>query len=96
VDVGLCRAKYKALAPTLTERARRIWAATEARAAGWGGITGVARATGIAYSTIQRGLQELTAKGQLAPDRIRRPGGGRKKTLDCGFRSIVISRIGAS
>jgi len=82
VDVGLCRAKYKALAPTLTERARRIWAATEARAAGWGGITGVARATGISYSTIQRGLQELTANEPLAPDRIRRPGGGRKKTLD--------------
>ena len=33
VDVRLCRAKYRALAPTLSERARRIWAATEARAA---------------------------------------------------------------
>src|SRR6266704_2936832 len=52
-----------------------------ARAAGWSGITGVARATGISSSTIQRGLQELTAKGPLAPGRIRRPGGGRKKTL---------------
>lgn len=82
MDVGLCRAKYKALAPTLTERARRIWAATEARAAGWGGISGVARATGISASTIQRGLQELAANRQLAPGRIRRPGGGRKKTLD--------------
>jgi hypothetical protein len=82
VDVGLCRAKYNALAPTLTERARRIWAATEARAAGWGGITGVARATGISYSTIQRGLKELAANEPLAPDRIRRPGGGRKRTLD--------------
>ena len=82
MDVGLCRAKYKALASTLTERARRIWAATEARAAGWGGITGVARATGISYSTIQRGLQELQTKRLLAPGRIRRPGGGRKKTVD--------------
>ncbi len=82
MDVGLCRAKYKALAPTLTERARRIWAATEARAAGWGGITGVVRATGISYSTIQRGLQELKRKRSLAPGRIRRPGGGRKKTVD--------------
>jgi len=82
VDVGLCRAKYKALAPTLTERARRIWAATEARAGGWGGIAGVARATGISYSTIQRGLQELTAEEPLAPERIRRLGGGRKRTLD--------------
>lgn len=82
MDVRLCRAKYKALAPTLTERARRIWAATEARAAGWGGIVGVARATGISYSTIQRGLHELKAKRSLAPGRSRRPGGGRKKTVD--------------
>jgi hypothetical protein len=66
----------------LTERARRIWAATEARAAGWGGITGVARATGISYSTIQRGLQELKTKRPLAPGRVRRPGGGRKRTVD--------------
>jgi transposase len=70
------------LAPNLTERARRIWAATEARAAGWGGITGVARATGISYSTIQRGLQELKTRRSLAPGRSRRPGGGRKKTVD--------------
>ena len=69
------------MASTLTERARRIWAATEARAAGRGGITGVVQATGISYSTIQRGLRELAAKGRLAPDRIRRPGGGRKKTV---------------
>ena len=82
MDVGLCRAKYRALAPTLTERARRIWAATEARAAGWGGITGVVRATGISYSTIQRGLQELKTTRPLAPGRIRRPGGGRKRTVD--------------
>ena len=82
MDVGQCRAKYRALAPTLTERARRIWAATEARAAGWGGISGVARATGISYSTIQRGLHELKTTRPLAPGRIRRPGGGRKRTID--------------
>jgi hypothetical protein len=81
VDVGGCRAKYKALAPTLTERARRIWAATEARAAGWGGITGVARATGISAATIQRGLQELTTRRPLPAGRIRRPGGGRKRSV---------------
>ena len=82
MDVKLCRAKYRALAPALTERSRRIWAATEARAAGRGGITGVVRATGIAYSTIQRGLKELTSRGSVAPQRIRRPGGGRKKTVE--------------
>ena len=81
MDLNLLRVKYKALAPTLTERARRIWAATEAHAAGRGGIAGVARATGIAYSTIQRGLKELAAPQRLGADRIRRPGGGRKKTV---------------
>ncbi|MFQ5830970.1 MAG: ISAzo13 family transposase [Candidatus Methylomirabilia bacterium] len=82
MDIRLCRAKYKALAPTLTERARRIWAATEARAAGRGGISGVARATGIAYSTIVRGLKELEAGASAEPGRVRRPGAGRKRTLD--------------
>jgi len=79
VDIRACRLKYRALAPALTERARRLWAATEARVAGRGGIAGVVRATGISYSTIQRGLKELQARGRLAPGRIRRPGGGRKK-----------------
>ena len=82
MSVALYRAKYKALAPALTERGRRLWAATEARAAGRGGITLVARATGIGYSTIQRGLQDLAAPPDLAPSRSRRPGGGRKTTLE--------------
>ena len=81
MNVTLCRAKYRALAPALTERSRRVWAAAEARAAGRGGITVVARATGIAYSTIRRGLRELVAPPRVAPPRIRRPGGGRKKML---------------
>ena len=81
MNVALYRAKYKALAPALTERGRRMWAATEARAAGRGGITMVARATGIAYSTIRRGLQELASPADVPPQRIRRPGGGRKKTV---------------
>jgi hypothetical protein len=81
VDLRLWRAKYKALTPALTERGRRIWAATEARAAGRGGISGVARATGIAYSTIVRGLNELASGTSAAAGRVRRPGGGRKRTL---------------
>ena len=58
-----------------------MWAATEARAAGWGGIAGVAKATGISTATIQRGLQELKARRPLPAERIRRPGGGRKKAV---------------
>ena len=81
MDIRPLRKKYKALASVLNERARRIWAATEAREAGRGGITGVARATGISYSTIVRGLKELESKGSAAPDRVRRAGGGRKRSV---------------
>ena len=59
-----------------------MWAATEARAAGRGGIAGVVRATGIAYSTVVRGLKELQAGAGTESGRVRRPGGGRKRTLE--------------
>lgn len=75
------KAKYNALAPALNERARRIWAATEAREAGRGGIIFVSRATKISYSTIVRGLQELKSGEIAEPGRVRRPGAGRKKLL---------------
>src|SRR5262245_52513150 len=79
---GHLRAKYAALVPVLTERSRRVWAATEARAIGYGGIAAVARATGIAESTIQRGLYDLDARESLPAARNRRPGGGRKRATD--------------
>ena len=82
MDLRGCRAKYRALAPTLTERSRRVWAATEARAVGRGGMALVARATGISPSTIARGLRELRARVRMAAGRVRRPGGGRKRTID--------------
>ena len=82
MDLRSCRAKYRALAPTLTERSRRVWAATEARALGRGGVALVARASGISASTITRGLRELRAGARLASGRVRRPGGGRKRTVD--------------
>lgn len=77
----MLRQKYAALGPTLTERSRRLWAATEARACGHGGIGLVARATGISRSTIQRGVRELEAGETLEPSRTRRPGGGRKRAV---------------
>ena len=48
VDQATLRAKHAALSPVLTERSRRLWAATEAQAIGYGGIAQVVRATGIA------------------------------------------------
>jgi transposase len=80
MDVGTLRMKFRSLAPELTERSRRLWAATEARALGHGGIALVEQATGISRSTIQRGLRELEAGELLTPGRTRRSGGGRKPT----------------
>lgn len=75
--------KFRELSPALTERSRRLWAATEAKALGYGGTALVARATGIAPVTIRAGKQEL-AKPDIANParRIRLPGGGRKKITD--------------
>jgi len=76
------RQKYVALSPVMDERMRRQWAAAEASALGWGGVTAVAAATGLARNTIAVGLCELGHR-QAHPDepvclRIRAPGGGRK------------------
>jgi len=63
----------------MNERSRRLWAATEARAIGWGGVTLVSEATGLARNTISTGLRELKKRGRpLARGRMRRAGGGRK------------------
>jgi hypothetical protein len=83
MDIHTLQRKCRAPAPVLNERTRRLWAATEARAIGYGGIALVQRATDLARSTIERGLAELDAPGApLAPDRIRRAGGGRKRAVD--------------
>ncbi|MBU2600548.1 MAG: ISAzo13 family transposase [Actinobacteria bacterium] len=74
--------RYRALAGELDERRRRLWAAAEARSYGWGGIAAVARASGISETTVRAGLRELAAGETLAPGRVRRPGGGRKRLCD--------------
>jgi len=82
IESNPIRERFMSLSPHLSERERRLFAAAEARAAGYGGIVAVSAATGIAVSTIGRGLKELSALDTLAPDRIRRPGGGRKLLVD--------------
>jgi len=75
------RRKFRLVAVELDERRRRQWAAAEARDAGWGGISLVARATGLSRPTIMAGLKdlELSAKSRLvAAARVRSPGGGRR------------------
>src|SRR3954451_10335634 len=82
IDREQIRERFTAISPHLDERARRLLAATEARAAGYGGIAAVSQATGLAPSTIGRGLQDLAAETPLAPGRVRRAGGGRKTLVD--------------
>ena len=71
-----------AMLPHLDERQRRLFAAAEAKAAGYGGIAAVSRVTRIAASTIGRGLKDIEALDSLAPGRVRRPGGGRKSLTE--------------
>jgi hypothetical protein len=78
IDPSAIRHRFVALLPHLDERGRRSFAAAEARSAGYGGIAAVARATGIAPSTIGRGLAELAGTSAVPADRNRRVGGGRK------------------
>ena len=75
------RRKFMALASCLNEHTRRVWAATEARALGYGGISLVARATGISRRAIQVGLREVEAGDTRPAGRVRRPGGGRKSAV---------------
>ena len=86
--VDTLRTKFTSLSPILDERGRRLWAATEARALGHGGIARVAEATGMSRSTVSAGLKELDsgtvcdlpAEGGCA--RQRHPGGGRKRVTE--------------
>ncbi len=81
IDKTGIKARFETLAPHLDERARRLFAATEAYAAGRGGVAAVSEATGVARSTIGRGLAELRSTASLQ-HRIRRPGGGRKSKAE--------------
>jgi len=79
-------ARYEALRPLMSEGMKRRWAAAEARAMGWSGITAVHEATGISITTIRKGIKELEGFEQnpesLLPMRSRRAGGGRKRATD--------------
>jgi transposase len=78
LDEDSLRRRQAAILPHLDERQRRLFAAAEAKAAGYGGIAAVSRVTRIAASTIGRGLKDLEAPAPPSPGAVRRPGGGRK------------------
>src|SRR6185437_10495904 len=81
VDLTALRERHAALCRHLDERGGRIFAATEAKTAGYGGIAAVVHATGIAASTIGRGLKDLAAAEGLELGRVRRRGGGGKQRV---------------
>lgn len=80
------RRKFRALEPVLDERTRRQWAASEANELGYGGVSALAVATGLARDTIRAGVRELAYR-QQHPDEwprggVRQPGGGRKRLTE--------------
>jgi len=84
VDAGRIARRFKLMEGHLDERMRRLVAAAEAEAIGFGGASMVARATGVSRRAIRQGARELKARPQreAGHPRIRRPGGGRKRTVD--------------
>jgi hypothetical protein len=78
IDEVAIHKKYQSLKGVLHERARRLWAAAEARSLGRGGVKAVLRATGLSSRTLNRGLHDLASGASLEEGRIRRAGGGRK------------------
>ncbi len=82
IDESKIAERYRGLGPELNERQRRLWAASEARSCGPGGIAAVVRATGIGKNTVQRGIAELREGTRLDPGRVRRPGAGRPRLTD--------------
>jgi transposase len=70
------------MAPFLDERMRRLVAASESLAIGFGGTSEVSRQTGISRRAIIQGIKELSEDPGTTGGRVRRPGGGRKKTVD--------------
>lgn len=64
------KARFARVAGMLDERARRAVAASEALTIGWGGITAVARATGVSRKVIQLGIKELTGRRPAPPQDV--------------------------
>src|SRR5215208_4187151 len=81
IEVDDLRARYRQAAKFLDERGRRLFAANEALALGYGGVSAASAATGLARSTIRRAIAELQGGSNPIGSRVRRPGGGRKRAV---------------
>jgi len=81
IDIHHIRCRYRQAAKWLDERGRRLFAANEAMAQGYGGVAATSVATGLARSTINDGIRELRSGRNDLGGRIRRAGGGRKSAV---------------
>ncbi len=71
--------RYESIKAHFNEKGRRLWCANEAKILPRGGITKVARATGVSRTTITEGIKELKGEKEVTSlERVRRAGGGRK------------------
>jgi hypothetical protein len=84
MDTEMIRQRYDLLSPFLDERQRRLYLAAEAKVIGYGGVSTVSRATGVSRSAISAGYEDFNQAKQerLSSGRIRREGGGRKRTVE--------------
>ena len=82
MDTDPIKQRFASLEPFLDERLRRLYAAAEAKAIGYGGISTLARTTGVSRRAIGVGLKELCDPAAPSVKYIRKPGGGRKRTVD--------------
>jgi Rhodopirellula transposase DDE domain len=87
IDREAIRLRWEADGSKRDERGRRLFAASEVRAAGWGGLAAVSKITGIARSTIERGLRDLDTP-PLPPGRVRRQGGGARQLSERDARLL--------
>ena len=89
------RKRYREMAPVLNEQSLRRFVALEAQALGRGGVSLMARISGLARSTIYHGLSDIRDNVSAPPGRVRKQGGGRKKkssqdpTLVADLRRLV-------
>ena len=85
-DEARIAGKFELLRGVMDEQVRRLWAATEARALGYGGVSVVARAIGLTRPTITAGIKELESTKQLVSAgpkrRVRRAGAGRRRVTE--------------
>jgi hypothetical protein len=91
IDERALAERWESMMGCLDERQRRLFAASEARAAGRGGLAAVSRVTGLAETTVRRGMRDLAAGESWEGGRVRRPGAGRRSVLerDPGVQSAL-------